>query len=122
MKSPRRSPTTQTVVATAERYPSWLRRVGEELHLALRVQPRASRNAIAGALGAELRVQVTAPPVEAAANQALIHLLAAKLDCPRRLLRLVRGHSSRQKIVGVRELTPEEIVRHLTPGKCGVSA
>jgi uncharacterized protein YggU (UPF0235/DUF167 family) len=60
-------------------------------------------------------VLVTAPPVDAAANQALIHLLAEMLGCPRRDLWIVHGHTSRQKVVAVRGLSPETIRKHLAP-------
>ena len=51
--------------------------------LQLKLQPRASRNEILGPLGAELRIKVTAPPVDSAANEALLGFLAARLGCGR---------------------------------------
>jgi len=109
-----RSPSTQGAPRTTETVP-WLSCSGGLVHLALRVQPRASRNAVRGPQGAELRVQVTAPPVDAAANQALINLLAEMLDCPRRSLWIVRGHTSRQKVVAVQGMSPEAIRQRLIP-------
>jgi hypothetical protein len=67
--------------------------------LAIKLQPRASANEIGEPIGNELRVKVTAPPVDAAANEALIRLLAERLDCPRSRVELVRGHTSRHKII-----------------------
>jgi uncharacterized protein len=81
--------------------------------LSVKLQPRASANEIAGPLGAELRIKVTAPPVEAAANEALIELLADHLDCVRGRVELVRGHKSRHKIVKIHGLTPEEVFAKL---------
>jgi uncharacterized protein len=101
---------------TVEPAPAWLTCSGKAVHLAIRVQPRSSRNAIREGHGAELRVQVTAPPVDAAANQALIEFLAQTLDRHRRDLWIVRGHTSRQKIVAVQGMTPDAIRRRLTPG------
>jgi uncharacterized protein len=57
-----------------------------------------------------LRVRVSAPPVEGAANQALLRLLAAELDVPRRDVRLVAGAAGRTKLVVVTGIGPDEIV------------
>ena len=67
--------------------------------LAVKLQPRASKNEIVGPLGNELRIKVTAPPVDAAANEALMRLLAETLNCPRGKVELVRGQTSRHKVV-----------------------
>jgi uncharacterized protein len=48
-------------------------------------------------LGNELRIKVTAPPVDSAANEALVRFLAAQLDVPRNRIELLRGHTSRHK-------------------------
>lgn len=71
------------------------------VRFAVRVQPRASSNEIAGMHGGALRVRLQAPPVEGAANEALIRFLASTLDVPRRCVRIVSGVSSRNKIVEV---------------------
>jgi uncharacterized protein len=81
--------------------------------LSVKLQPRASANEISGPLGAELRIKVTAPPVEAAANEALVELLADRLGCGRGRVELVRGHHSRHKIVKLHGLRPEEIFAKL---------
>jgi uncharacterized protein (TIGR00251 family) len=91
-----------------------IRRDGVDL--AVKLQPRASKNEIAGPLGNELKIKVTAPPVDAAANQALLDLLAAKLDCSRGALRLVRGQASRHKTVRLTGLDAQLILRRLLPG------
>src|SRR5690349_16597272 len=57
--------------------------------LTLKVIPRASRNEIGEALGAELKVKVTAPPVDFAANLAVVELIAATLNCPKSAVTLV---------------------------------
>ena len=57
-----------------------------------------------------LRVRVAAPPVDGAANEALLRLLAAKLGVPRRDLRLASGETSRRKVVAVEGLAAEAIV------------
>src|SRR5882672_3666439 len=75
--------------------PPFLRAAADGLLLSVKLQPRASANEIIGPMGAELRIKVTAPPVDAAANEALLRLLAEILACHRSQLKLVRGHTSR---------------------------
>ena len=65
--------------------------------LSVKLQPRASANEILGPANGELRVRVTAPPVDAAANEALVRLLAEVLDCPRGRVELIRGKTTRHK-------------------------
>jgi len=81
--------------------------------LSVKLQPRSAMNAICGPVGAELRIKVTAAPVDAAANEALIALLAERLDCARRHVELLRGHKSRHKIVKLHGFNPEAVVQKL---------
>jgi len=83
--------------------------------LDVRVQPRASRNEIVGVQGGALRVRLTAPPVDGAANEALIRLLAGELGVARRQVRIVAGATSRNKVVEVDAVTPDALRRILTP-------
>lgn len=103
-RTPPRSPSDGQRVANSpgkEMFPAFLTAQSDGVLLAIKLQPRASKNEIGDPLGAELRIKVTAPPVEAAANEALLRLLAEKLDCPRRKVELLRGHTSRHKTVRV---------------------
>ena len=93
--------------------PAFLRAQDEGTCLNVRLQPRARQNEIGEALGSELRIKVTAPPVDAAANQALVRLLAERLECPRGAVRLIKGHTSRHKVVFVEGLKPEEVMQRL---------
>lgn len=68
---------------------------------AVRVQPRASRNEFAGVQNGTLRVRLQAPPVEGAANEALLRFLATELDVPMRDISIVSGFGSRNKVVEV---------------------
>jgi len=68
---------------------------------AVRVTPRAKRNALAGVRGESLKVQVTAPPEDGRANEAVIELLAETLGVKRRQVGIVSGASSRDKVVRV---------------------
>ena len=77
--------------------------------LAIKVIPNAPRSEIAGWLGDALKVKVQAPPVEGRANDALCQFLAETLGVPRRAVSLVRGETSRQKLVRISGLTREAL-------------
>lgn len=93
--------------------PGFLRAQPEGTLLSVKLQPRASINEIGEPLGAELRIRVTAPPVDAAANEALVQLLADRLDCARGRVELVRGCKSRHKVVKLHGFAPEEVFQKL---------
>jgi uncharacterized protein (TIGR00251 family) len=80
------------------------------------VQPRASRNELAGVHDGRLRIRLTAPPVEGAANEALLRFLADWLEVPRSAVRIVAGDSSRRKRVVVTGLSPALTERLLRMG------
>ena len=94
--------------------PNFLREHPDGVLLSIKLQPRASKNEIGEPLGDELKIKVTAPPVDAAANEALIKLLAEKLDCPRGRVELVRGHKSRHKVVKLHGFAPEEVLQAIS--------
>ena len=77
----------------------------------MRVQPRASRNAIEGTWQGALRVRLTAPPVDDRANEALRRLLAESLKIPVTAVRIISGEHSRTKRVEVRGVSAEWQVR-----------
>jgi len=79
----------------------------------VRVIPRAGKSAIAGERDGRMLIRVAAPPVEGAANDAIIELLAKLLDCPRRAVRIVSGEKSRSKRLAVDGVTPDEVRRLL---------
>ncbi len=88
--------------------------------LSVKVQPRAAKNQIAGIQGNELKIHVTAPPVDAAANEALIELLAEKLGCGKNRIEIIRGHKSRHKVLKLHGFIPEEAkLKLFTPPKRG---
>ncbi len=78
------------------------------IQLKVRVQPRASRNEITGLLGEELKIRLTAPPVEGEANAALCAFLANILGVPKAAVTLVAGQSSRSKTVRVNGIDPAQ--------------
>ena len=93
--------------------PPFIQERPEGVYLAVKVQPRSSKNAVGEALGNELKIKVTAPPVDSAANQALIDFLARTLDCPRTAVRIVRGQTSRHKQVLIIGLSGDRVAKGL---------
>ena len=71
------------------------------VRFAVHVQPRAKKPGIDGTHGDALRVRVQAPPVDGAANDDVIAVIAAALGVPRRAVRIAAGLSARQKLVDV---------------------
>lgn len=67
----------------------------------VRVVPRASRSQIAGEHDGALRVRVASPPVEGAANEELVRMLAKELNVPSRAIEITGGHTSKLKQVRV---------------------
>jgi len=71
----------------------------------VQVVPRASREKLGPVIGDRLKVALTAPPVDGAANDALRDALARALSVPRSAVEIVRGETSRKKTVRVRGIT-----------------
>jgi uncharacterized protein (TIGR00251 family) len=94
---------------------TFLRETSGGTLLSVKLQPRASKNEIGEPLGDELKIKVTAPPVDAAANQALIELLADKLGCPRGKVELIRGQTSRHKTLMLHGFKPDDALHLLQP-------
>jgi uncharacterized protein (TIGR00251 family) len=67
----------------------------------IHVQPRASRNEICGIHGGELKVRLTAPPVDDAANRLCVEFLAKRLDISKSQVVVVNGHKSRHKLIRI---------------------
>lgn len=93
--------------------PAFLRPQPDGVLLAIKLQPRASANEVGSPLGQELKVKVTAPPVDDAANQALVRLLADYFDCGRNRVELVRGHTSRHKVIKILGLSEAAVTARL---------
>ena len=82
--------------------------------LQVRVQPRASKNQIAGVLDGALRVRLQAPALEDRANVALCEYLAALLKTPKAAVRILGGERSRIKRVEIHGVTEQQILKLLT--------
>ena len=81
-----------------------------EVRLSVRLTPRADRDSIDGVGDGVLRARVSAPPVDGAANAALVRLIASELKVPKGAVWIVSGESSRSKIVAVDGVSRESIV------------
>ena len=76
---------------------------------AVRVQPRASKDEIAGEMGGALKVRLQAPAVEDRANEALVEFLAQLLKTPKSAVRILSGDRSRTKRIEIRGVTQQQI-------------
>lgn len=83
------------------------------MRVAVRVQPRASRNQVVGRQDEAIKIRVTAPPVGGAANEAVVDVLADWLDLPRRSIAIVQGETSRAKVVAIESNDPEGLRRRI---------
>ena len=90
-----------------------LREHGSSLDIALFVQPRAGRNATAGLYRGALKIRVTAPPVENAANQAVIDFFASTLKIPKSRMKIVSGRRSKAKILRIEGISRIELLDRL---------
>lgn len=81
---------------------SWWTKTNEGVRLSIRVAPRASRTEVAGLHGTALKIRLQAPPVDGAANEALIRFLADELDVSRSAISIESGQSGRNKILLIR--------------------
>jgi uncharacterized protein (TIGR00251 family) len=80
---------------------------------AVRVHPRARKNAITGVLGDALKLSLTAPPAEGRANDACIEFLAEVLRLPRSSVTIAAGHSSRNKVVRISGFSASAVAERL---------
>jgi uncharacterized protein (TIGR00251 family) len=80
---------------------------------AVKVHPRAKKNAITGELGDALKVSLTAPPIDGRANDACIEFFAKLLKVPRSSVTIASGQSNRRKVICVIGLSAEETRKRL---------
>jgi uncharacterized protein (TIGR00251 family) len=80
---------------------------------AVKVHPRAKKNAITGEVGDAIKLALTAPPVEGKANEACIDFFAKLLNLPRSSVTIAAGHASRNKVIRVAALSAEEVRKRL---------
>jgi uncharacterized protein (TIGR00251 family) len=80
----------------------------------VRIVPRAKKNEISGRQGDAVKIRLTAPPVEGAANEALADFLAELFDVRKQQIEILTGHASRDKIVCVIGLMPQQVEERLS--------
>jgi hypothetical protein len=80
----------------------------------VRVQPRASKDEVAGVIDGKLKVRLRAPALEDRANEALCEYLAELLKTPKAAVRILSGHHSRSKRVEVRGVTEQQVLALVT--------
>ena len=90
-----------------------IRQTASGVDIDVRVVPRAGRSGVDGARDGRLLVRLAAPPVDGAANDTLIELLATLCERPKRAVRIVSGERSRSKRVSVEGLTVADARRYL---------
>lgn len=80
---------------------------------AVKVHPRARRDAITGVVGDALKLDLTAPPIDGKANQSCINFLAELLEVPRSSVTIAAGQNSRNKIIRVAGLSAQQVREQL---------
>ena|SRR5437660_10591417 len=80
---------------------------------AVKVHPRARKNAITGIVGDALKLDLIAPPVEGRANQAVIEFFAEVFEIPRSSVTIASGETSRQKVICISGVAIENVRQHL---------
>jgi uncharacterized protein (TIGR00251 family) len=89
--------------------------VKRETRISLHVYPNAARNEVVGFTGGVLQVKVSAPPVKGKANRELIAFLSQVLRVGKGTLTIIKGHTSRNKVIAIGGLSQEEVIRRLLP-------
>jgi uncharacterized protein len=90
-----------------------LQESGGSVTFAVRIHPRAKKNAIAGELGDALKLSLTAPPIDGRANQACIEFFAKLLKVPQSSVTIASGQTSRTKVLRVSGLAAEEVRKRI---------
>lgn len=79
----------------------------------VKVQPRASKNELAGILGDEVKIRITAPPVDGEANKGVLRFFADLFQVPKAAVTIVSGLSSRSKTVEISGVNTSEVLKVL---------
>jgi uncharacterized protein (TIGR00251 family) len=79
------------------------------IRVSVYIQPRAKRTEVAGRHGSDLKIRIAAPPVDHAANEALLAFVAQRLGVPQRNVRLIAGVTSRRKVLEIDGVTAHQV-------------
>jgi uncharacterized protein len=96
-------------------YPPWLTPGAGGVMLDILAAPRASRNRVIGVHDDRLKIQLTAPPVEGKANDALVRFIAETVGVSKAQVEIVGGPSNRRKTVRVTGVPPHLVLLKLSP-------
>ena len=88
---------------------------GNEVKISLRVYPNASRNEVVGFTDGVLRVKISAPPSKGKANRELITFLSRLLGVSKGGVNIMKGHTTRNKVIAIDGLSREEVMKRLLP-------
>jgi uncharacterized protein len=88
--------------------------LGSSVRIDVYVQPRASRTVVAGEHDGAVKIRLAAPPVDGAANAALIEFIAERLHIARSRVRVAAGHTSRRKVIEIDGVTRDAIIAALS--------
>lgn len=88
---------------------------GSEAKIAVRVYPNSATNAVVGLIGGVLQMKVSAPPVKGKANEELIVFLSKMLGISKSQISIIRGLTTRNKVISIEGLTQEAVLRRLLP-------
>jgi uncharacterized protein (TIGR00251 family) len=86
-----------------------------ETRISIHVYPNAPRNQVVGLRDGVLAVKIAAPPLRGQANRELVAFLSQLLGVSKSRLAIIRGHTSRNKLISVSGLTKEEVIKKLFP-------
>ena len=86
-----------------------------ETKISLRVHPNAPRNEVVGFTDGVLQVRVAAPPVKGKANKELIAFFSQVLGVGKGSLAIVKGHTSRSKVIAIDDLSQADVMKRLLP-------
>lgn len=79
------------------------------VRVAVYIQSRAKRTEVAGRHGSDLKIRVAAPPIDQAANEALLAFVAQRLGLRKREVRLIAGANSRRKVLEIEGITADRV-------------
>ena len=95
-----------------------IRETGSGIEVLLHIQPRARQTQIAGTYDRALKVKISAPPVDDAANRAIVEFFAKLLDLPKSRLRIISGEKSRTKVLCIDGISPQTFQQILGSQDC----
>ena len=90
--------------------PLWIREVADGVQVRVHAQPRARRNEITGTHNGALKIKIAAPPVDDAANRAIVDFFADLLNVSKSRVRIAAGLKSRDKTLFIESVSAEKFI------------